>query len=272
VQDSLQSFLDIFLSNLAGLSLETLPFLAVGALFSSAIGLLLPDSLLGRILPRSRVGSAFVAAAFGLVLPVCECAIVPLADKLKSKGAGETAALAFMLATPVLNPMTLVSTWTAYAGTGHPVWVLRLALGYLVAVSVALFFYRGEARGGPPTVPYFLSVRNPKPLAPTDRPRSARPRRDGRQIFLDILRGAAMEFAHASRYLCFGIVLASAVRGLVPGDGLAPVLANPIAAVGVGMIAAFALSLCSSADAFVALAFFAPRSYGAILVSWSLGQ
>ena len=44
-------------------------------------------------------------------MPVCECGSVPVAGRLILRGLHPTARIAFMLATPILNPIVLASAW-----------------------------------------------------------------------------------------------------------------------------------------------------------------
>jgi uncharacterized membrane protein YraQ (UPF0718 family) len=74
-----------------------------------------------------------VAGVAGAVLPGCECASVPVASGLMSRGVAPAAALAFLLASPAINPVVLVSTAVAFPG--NPAMVLaRFAASLTVAV------------------------------------------------------------------------------------------------------------------------------------------
>lgn len=84
------------------------------ALFLQATPLVLLGHLIialpWRIVPRTIPG----AVAAGLLLPTCECASVPIAQGLISRGAHPRIAIAFMLAAPSINPLVLLSTWLAF--------------------------------------------------------------------------------------------------------------------------------------------------------------
>ncbi len=60
---------------------------------------------------RGPCGGAFV--------PICECGTVPLARRLRQKGLPLSTAVAFLLAAPLANPMTIISTFVAFKGTGY---------------------------------------------------------------------------------------------------------------------------------------------------------
>ena len=79
------------------------------------------------------------------------------------------------------------------------------------------------------------------------------------------------DFLDSARFLIAGISAAALVRALLPADAVTSSLRHPLAAIGVGSLSAYLLSLCSSADAFVARSLFAPMSYPAALVFLMLG-
>ncbi len=95
-----------------GIYMEALPFLLMGVIASGLVEEFLDPDWLTAHQPDGRFG-AIPGALLGLVVPVCECGIVPLSRRLMKKGLVPSAAIAFLLATPVANPIVLLSTWTA---------------------------------------------------------------------------------------------------------------------------------------------------------------
>src|SRR5262245_41924277 len=74
------------------------PWLFVGALVGGALELLLPSGFMRRHL-RGRWG-VVKAAALGVPMPMCSCAVMPAGLSLKKQGASDGATVAFMIATP----------------------------------------------------------------------------------------------------------------------------------------------------------------------------
>ncbi len=85
------------------------------------------------------------------------------------------------------------------------------------------------------------------------------------------LEHACYDFLDTARYLIAGISVAAFARALIPAEAILRSLGKPIAATGTGLASAYVLSLCSSADAFVARSLFAPDSYYAVLAFLVLG-
>ena len=138
-QFSLPDFQYSFLSIL----LEGLPFLLAGSLLSGILEEFLPPSLLARLLP-SNTRWAIAASAFaGLLIPVCECGIVPVVRRLLRKGLPVSCGITYMLAAPIVNPLVILSTLAAFRGQGAvEMTCLRFSLGVLVAIVTGMICTR----------------------------------------------------------------------------------------------------------------------------------
>jgi len=237
------------------LLVEAMPFILLGASVSAAIEVLVPASAFARIalLPRGLQMPA--AAAAGVAFPVCECGSVPVARRLAAKGLAPSAAITFMLAAPVVNPVVVASTFVAYRGR-DTLWIMvlgRLALGFIVAMTVG--WVMGRVRSGE-----LLRARGDQVEAHEVDEQEARWRR-----FFGHLTGDVVFMA---RFLIVGAALAAAIQTFVPQSIVNSVASLPILSLIAMMALAFVMSLCSESDAFVAASFtaFGPASQLAFLV------
>ncbi len=89
--------------------LEAFPFVLLGTIISSLIQVFVSENTIIRILPKNNFLRLVVASLIGLVFPVCECAIIPITRGLIKKGMPMGPAIAFMIATPIVNPIVLLS-------------------------------------------------------------------------------------------------------------------------------------------------------------------
>lgn len=129
----MQQFAIIFLSIL----LEALPFVLIGTIVSSLIEIFVSREWLTEHLPKRSWFAFLVAGLAGIIFPICECAIVPVMRRLVKKGMPVGVAVTFMLATPTINPVVLLSTRFAFLNNFYfP--LLRGVLGYLTAIAVGL--------------------------------------------------------------------------------------------------------------------------------------
>jgi len=138
----------IFLS----IVLEGLPFIVLGTLISGFIDAYLPPGLIDKALPKNRWVAIIVSGLLGAVLPVCECAIVPVIRRLIRKGLPVSCAITYMLSAPIINPIVVISTMSAF-GTDkskfklgnqtvdlaeNPIFITssRLAIAFILTVAV----------------------------------------------------------------------------------------------------------------------------------------
>jgi uncharacterized membrane protein YraQ (UPF0718 family) len=119
-----------------GLLLEALPFLLIGVLIAGAARWIAPGGRWLQRLPSHPLLAPLSGAALGFALPACECGNVPVARRLLAGGAPLGAALGFLFAAPVLNPIVLASTWAAFP---NQPWLLaaRPLAALLLAVALS---------------------------------------------------------------------------------------------------------------------------------------
>ncbi len=98
----------------------------------------MPVSALERLARLPRPLQLPAAALAGVAFPICECGSVPVARRLAARGLTPSAAVTFMLAAPVLNPVVIASTFVAYRG--------RTALWTMVVGRFAARAPRGDGR------------------------------------------------------------------------------------------------------------------------------
>jgi uncharacterized protein len=217
---------------------EALPFILIGAAASAAIAVFVPARAFAGLATLPAPVQVPAAALAGFAMPVCECGSVPVARRLILRGVHPSAGIAFMLAAPILNPIVLASTWVAYGAAGRALemTVARAALGLLVAVTAgALIGRHGES---------LMRMADTRPHHEHDH-RSA-------GAFVEHL---AADFLFMGRFLVLGAAVAALLQTAVPQDWLSSVADQQLIGAVALMGMAIALSLCSEADAFVAVSF-----------------
>jgi uncharacterized membrane protein YraQ (UPF0718 family) len=228
-------------------AVQGVPFLLLGTVVSAAIGAFVPEKVFRRLLPRNQALAVPVAGAAGVVLPGCECASVPVAGSLMSRGVAPAAALAFLLSAPAINPVVLVATSIAFPTQPE------MVLGRLVAsLGTAVVMGWLWARFGRDEW-----IRLPKRRA--TRPGS------GLRAF-----GAGLQhdFLHAGGFLVLGAAAAATFDIAVPRSVLDVFTGSAWLSVLLLAVLAVVLCVCSEADAFVAasLSGFSPTARLAFMV------
>ncbi len=218
--------------------IQATPFLVLGVLVSGAIAAFVPASFFTKVMPANAALAVPLAGVCGFALPGCECGSVPIANRLINRGVRPSAAFAFLLSAPAINPIVLVATAVAFQAEPKMVWA-RLVAGLLTAVVVGWIW---EKLGRPEWM----------------KPRLRKPAKDvqademGLKVFLPTMRG---DFTQAAGFLVIGAAAAATLNTLVPRAFMAHVGSNALLAVVTMGFLAFFLALCSESDAFVAASF-----------------
>ena len=215
------------------ITLQALPFLLLGTVLSGAINAFVPADLFTRILPRRPALAVPVAGVAGVVLPGCECASVPVANSLIRRGVTPSAAFAFLLSAPAINPIVL--TATAVAFPGNPAMVAARLLASLVTAAAMgwLWLWLGREEWLRPSVRHTGH-------------RSGHSRRHEFRL------GFQHDFLHAGGFLVLGAMAAATFNVAVPRSVLDTFSGSPWLSVLFLAALAVLLAVCSEADAFVA--------------------
>lgn len=235
--------------------LEAAPFLLLGSLIGSLIEVYAPEDLFRRLLPRSRPLQVFYGMFAGLVLPTCECGVVPIARKLMLRGVPPQTAIPFMLAAPVVNPVVLASTWVAFQGDT----LMLLGRVLLVLAPAAIMgwaLYGADTqtalRGGPHMHDHDHAHHDHGPACACG---CAQEHAHGKSRPMAALTHTAAEFMAMLKFLVLGALVASAFKTFTPAGVLEAFSGNIFLSVPAMMLLAVLLSVCSEADAFVAASF-----------------
>jgi len=100
-----------FLEALWQLSIAMAPYILFGLIFAGLLHELVPGSIVTKHLGSSDVKSVLKSTIFGIPLPVCSCAVVPLATSIKKSGASKGATLSFLISTPITGVDSIMATY-----------------------------------------------------------------------------------------------------------------------------------------------------------------
>ncbi len=261
-----------------GTYLQALPFLALGILLSSAIQVFVPADTLQRIFPKKLFTGMLFGVLGGFMLPICDCASIPVFRSLVRKGVPLPAAVTFMIAAPIINPVVMLSTYYAYGGSTS-IMLTRMGFGVVCSVMVGLCFAMDKKS-------IFLSGAvtpvcsccqghahaHAEECAPADAacacgsvPIHTHGKESVWEKLQSLIAHFQTEFFEVVRFLLFGIGV-STVLQLAMGSRLMNMrFSNLAVSMLIMMALAFFLSLCSSSDAVVGKNMGASLPMGAVM-------
>ncbi|MBU5255349.1 permease [Tissierella praeacuta] len=255
-QIPINTIINVFL----GVILQAIPFLLIGVLLSSLIQVFIPKEAVERRFPKSFGMGMLVAILGGFCLPVCDCASIPIFRSLVKKGVPIPVAVTFMTATPVINPVVILSTYYAFNGNLSIV-IGRVCFGVIGAILIGIIFAVWMPKGDILTdgslgrfmcncgcyeetelITNFMGKVN---------------------LFL---RHSQAEFFSVGKYLIIGTFISSIFQTIGTEIFTAAQSGASLAiSIIIMMVMAFLLSLCSSSDAVVARSFAKQFPMGAIM-------
>ena len=248
--DRLQDWITLSLS----VMIEALPFVMLGICIAIIVQVWLPAERLLTYLPQQPLLRRACLSLLGIALPVCECGNIPLARGLLAKGLTPSESLVFLLAAPVLNPVTIITTQQAFASDMTILWA-RVLGGFAIANLVGWVYARRPAEE--------LLTNTFVASCQADHVQQSK-----QVASLAIFRREVQAMLPA---LVVGAGLAGLVQVLVSREVLVSLGSQPVWSV-IAMVAlAFIVSICSNVDAFFALAFRQTFMTGALVSFLTFG-
>ncbi len=241
-----------------GVILQAIPFLLIGVLLSSAIQVFVPNDFIERRFPKSSGAGMMIALLLGFCLPVCDCASIPVFRSFVKKGIPIPVAVTFMTATPVINPVVMLSTYYAFGGD----WVIvvtRVCLGIMSALLIGLVCGVWQSKGNDFTGGYDKLMCSCGCYEVNQEGSSAKAKIN---LFL---RHSQMEFFSVGKYLMIGTLVSAILQTIVLNKSAIQGENGYIISIIFMMFMAFVLSLCSSSDAVVARSYANQMPLGAIM-------
>jgi uncharacterized membrane protein YraQ (UPF0718 family) len=245
--------------------IESAPFVFLGILLSTVVQVWLPHGFLLRFLPRQPLLRRAAISLLGMFFPVCECGNVPLARGFMVGGFTVPESITFLLAAPILNPITIITTHQAF-GFSDGILITRIVAGFIIANVIGWLFSRHPDPDSLLTPDFAASCARPEPSGHDhdhDHKHSGGPTKI--QTSVDLF---ARETAVIMPALFIGSLVAALTQVFVPRSVLLELGSNPVWSVLAMMALAFIVAVCSNVDAFFVLSFgstFMPGGIAAFL-------
>ncbi len=245
--------------------LEGAPFILLGTIISGFIDAYLPPGLIDKWLPKNKPLAVILSGLLGAVFPVCECAIVPVIRRLIRKGLPVSCAITYMLSAPIINPIVVISTMNAFSSSVGKfsirdkvdapavhgalyVTCTRLLVAFLITVAIGMIILKIKNR----------TILRPG-ILPDDSAKSGDDDNghdhDSPNRLVLAMRTTLRDFIETAMYFTIGVAITAVFKAYVTEDMVMLFNQKETTGIGLMMILAFVLSLCSTSDAFIAANF-----------------
>lgn len=269
----IQDMFTLFLS----LIVEATPFVVLGVSVSILVSLFLEEDWILNLLPKNRFISHFLLSIIGIFLPVCECGNIPVARRLMLKGFNVSHAVTFLLAAPIVNPITFFSTREAFRivneTTSWQVAFTRIIFAIIIAniIGLVLSTYKNqknlltkefnvacdtESQHGAFSKKFIQSYKkkNKKEFLKTTKAAFKR----SVEIFQD-------EFYSVMKMLIIGAFAAAIFQSFVPREIILSIGQNIFLSIIAMILLSFVISICATVDAFFAASFASSFTLGSLM-------
>ena len=243
-----------FITLSLGVIIEALPFVMLGLFFSIIVRLWLPHDWLLKYLPKQPFLRRALISLLGVFMPVCECGNVPLARGLLAKGLTPAESLTFLLAAPILNPVTIITTQQAFSDDST-VLIARILGGFLIANLIGWIY--SSTRQDAMLRSEFIAI--------------CKEKKDNSNRLVEALNFFKHETRSMMPALVIGAMVAGFIQVVVPRETILLLGNSPAWSVLVMAVLAFVVSICSSVDAFFALAFRGSFTSGSLVSFLTFG-
>ncbi len=223
--------------------LESAPYVLLGFFAAGLLKALVPEETIVRHLGKSSTGSVLKASLFGVPLPLCSCAVIPVAIGLRKQGASRGAAAAFLVSVPETGVDSVAITWALL----DPIMtVVRPVSAFITATVTGLLINLLPEEVVPISdaeekVCCGSSCCSAEADAPAEQPLLRR-LRDGQAFaFGDLLGDIGL-------WLLIGIVAAGVISFLVPADFMTRYLGSELLSLLIMLAVGIPLYICASAS------------------------
>ncbi|QOT00250.1 permease [Brevibacterium sp. JNUCC-42] len=238
--------------------LEAIPFVLIGVFFSALLQTFVSDETVRKWTPRNPILAIPFATMLGFLFPVCECAIVPIVRRLIHKGMPVYVGMIFLLAGPIVNPVVMAATYTAFPNQPQMV-LYRTLFAFIVAAAVGLILFFTQ-KTSPLKIGSEYEIKHEEQHL----------NMQGKKLSSTFTH-AVDEFFDMGKFLIFGALISAIIQVYVSRDVLTSFSETPLHANLTMMGLGFIFSLCSEADAFIAASFSGTFSKGSLLAFMVFG-
>lgn len=247
----ISSKLNDLLTTFRSIFVQAIPFVLLGALVSAIVNVYVKQEWLLRLIPKNKYLGHITISLFGVLMPVCECGNVPIGRSLVMKGVRVSQVITFLLAAPIINPVTILATWEAFQ---DPVILITRVVGaFFIANFIGILFSFKKDQNELLAKEFYAEV------CETDHHHDHGPKL---KQFVTIF---TKEFVLIMEMLVIGAGIAALFQTFIPRELLLSIGSSPLLSILAMILFSFVISVCSSVDAFIVLPYVSTFTTGSIV-------
>lgn len=244
----IQSFpyliLGIFISSFIGSNFHLVAFSKLKKIFNK-----LNFEKINNFINNNLILKHFYVSLFGFLMPVCECGNIPVARRLLMQNFTVSQTITFLLAAPIINPITIFSTYIAFPDNN--IVIYRILSALIISNIIGILIHLMKNQMDLLTPQFYNQICEIK-------------NNDSKGI-KHFLNNFQKEFSDLFLMLIIGSFIASFIQVFISRDLIISIGTNPLLGVVSFQTLAFIISVCSSVDSFIALAYSNSFTIGSIV-------
>ncbi len=217
-------FKDFILSGWQLLNISSF-WLVASFILCGLLHIVLRPEFLQKSLGNSKLSSLVKATVSGMLLPICSCGVVPLALSLYYSGAYLGPTLAFLVATPIINPAAVL---LAFALLGPQLAIIYVVTGFLLPMIIGVIGNKwGKNELVSPMAAAMAEAMANAPVGGGSGIFAAVKTSWSTKIYNGLDWGVRSLGLQVSRYVLVGILLAAILLTIIPVSFIQDYLSNP---------------------------------------------
>ena len=237
-----------------GMTAEMAPYLLLGFLLAGLMHEFIPRQVYANYLSRPNFKSVFLAALFGVPLPLCSCGVLPTAMGLRREGGSRGATISFLIATPQTGVDSIIAT---YSMMGLPFAIIRPIVAFLTALFGGTLINRFTPN--PSLVEKGTDTTACSGECSKTNDNTPRPSRKGlREGLVGALHYGFVEMmADIGKWLIVGLIVAGMITALVPDQWFAAFKDNSLLSILLVLAISVPMYVCATGSIPIAVALMA---------------
>ena len=226
------------------------PYLLLGFFLAGMMHAFIPNYLFHRYLSKNSFRSVLNAAMLGIPLPLCSCGVIPTGMSLHKEGASHGAVVSFLIATPQTGVDSILAT---YSLMGLPFAVIRPVAALFTALLGGTFANWMNLR-----VATFEAADsctcNGTSCGCSVHGSEEKPKTVWGKFVYGLHYAFVDMMQDIGRWLVFGLVVAGLITVYVPDSFFELFKDNSLASIGLVLLCAIPMYLCSTGSIPIAVA------------------